>query len=96
MHLFINGLAASSSSGLTYLRNVIPHLSAHPDLRITLAVNQQVRGELEGFPNISFACIVPSSSALRRFWSEQSLLPKLIRASGADVLIYAGNFSLSK
>lgn len=96
MHLFINGLAASSSSGLTYLRNVIPHLSAHPDLRITLAVNQQVRGELEGFPNISFACIVPSSSALRRFWSEQSLLPKLIRASGADVLISAGNFALRK
>jgi glycosyltransferase involved in cell wall biosynthesis len=94
MHLFINGLAASSSSGLTYLRNVIPHLSARSGLRVTLALNQQVRGELEGFPNVSFARIVPSSSALRRFWSEQSLLPNLIRESGADVLISAGNFAL--
>ena len=27
MHLFLNGLAASAGGGLTYLRNVLPHLS---------------------------------------------------------------------
>jgi len=36
MHLFLNGLAASAGGGLTYLRNVIPHLSSRTDLRTTV------------------------------------------------------------
>ena len=32
IRLFINGLAASAGAGLTYLRNVIPHLARRPVL----------------------------------------------------------------
>ena len=31
MHLFFNCLAASAASGLTYVRNVVPHLSGQPE-----------------------------------------------------------------
>lgn len=96
MRLFINGLAASSSSGLTYLRNAVPHLSSRPGIQLTLAVNQQLRRELESLPGVSFAHIVPFSNAAGRFWQEQYLLPGIIRSSGSDVLISAGNFAIRR
>lgn len=96
MRLFINGLAASSSSGLTYLRNVVPHLSCRPDVHVTLAVSQKLREELEGLSGVSFADVVPSSNAVHRFWQEQFLLPEIIRNSASDVLISAGNFALRR
>jgi glycosyltransferase involved in cell wall biosynthesis len=94
MHLFLNGLAASSSSGITYLRNVIPHLSARSDIRTTLAVKPDLREELMRFPNTSFAEIALPQNAGGRFWSEQTLLPGIVRRSGAEVLVSAGNFAL--
>ena len=96
MHIFLNGLAASSSSGLTYIRNVAPHLSARPELHTTLAVNADLRQELQSLPNVSFLEIDVPAGATRRFWFEQTNLPKLIQQSGADVLISAGNFALRK
>ena len=94
MHLFINALAASSSSGLTYLRNVIPHLCCRTDLHTTLAVNPQIRESVKSSPGLSFADVPCPGSALRRFWHEQFTLPEFVRNSGADVLISAGNFAL--
>jgi len=35
-----------------------------------------------------------TSSATRRFWQEQTLLPSLIQRCGADVLVSTGNFAL--
>ena len=49
MHLFLNGLAASAGGGLTYLRNVLPHLSARPEVQVTAAVGPQLRRELRRF-----------------------------------------------
>jgi len=94
MHLFLDGLGASSSSGLTYLRNVVPHLSAQPGLRTTVVVSPQLQEELGSLPNISFAEISFPASVSRRFWFEQANLPAVIRRSAADVLISAGNFAL--
>lgn len=96
MRLFINGLAASSSSGLTYLRNVVPHLSCRSDVHVTLAVSQKLRKELEDVTGVSFADVVPSSNAVQRFWQEQFLLPEIIRNSVSDMLISAGNFALRR
>ena len=48
MHLFLNGLAASAGGGLTYLRNVLPHLSTREDVRVTAAVNPELRQEFAG------------------------------------------------
>lgn len=96
MHLFLNALGASTSSGLTYVRNVAPLLSTRPGLYTTIAAGQQLQAELHGLPNISvLACAVPSSPA-RRFWMEQMDLPGLITKAGADLLLSAGNFALRR
>jgi glycosyltransferase involved in cell wall biosynthesis len=94
MHLFFNCLAASSASGLTYVRNIVPHLSGQPRLRATLALSPQLRNELGNPSNISFVELEIPAGAAGRFCWEQSLLSRMIRKSGADVLISAGNFAL--
>ncbi len=92
--LFINGLAASAGGGLTYLRNVIPHLARRADAETTVLLNAAMRREFGELPNISFAENSGNIGAFRRFVREQTVLPKLIRRSGAQVLISAGNFAL--
>jgi glycosyltransferase involved in cell wall biosynthesis len=94
MHLFLNCLAASAGGGLTYPRNVVPHLSARPGLRTTVAANASLRRELGDLPNITWANLSENRGAGLRFYREQVTLPQLIRESGADVLISAGNFAL--
>jgi glycosyltransferase involved in cell wall biosynthesis len=94
MHLFINSLAASAGGGLTYIRNVLPHLADEPDLRVTVALAPSLREEFRGFPSIDFRELeVP---AARRFWYEQSALPGIIAQCRADVLLSTGNFALRK
>lgn len=94
MHLFVNSLAASAGGGLTYIRNVLPELAAKPELRVTVLSNPGLRQELRSLPNIDFAEL--DLPLARRFWYEQSELPKLIRSSRADVLLSTGNFALRK
>jgi len=94
IRLFINGLAASAGGGLTYLRNVIPHLARRTDTETTVLLSTAMRGEFGELPNISFAESPKGAGAFRRFLREQTALPKLIRQSGAQVLISAGNFAL--
>ena len=50
IRLFINGLAASAGGGLTYLRNVIPHLARRADAETTVLLNPAIRGEFGSFP----------------------------------------------
>ncbi len=94
IRVFINGLAASAGGGITYLRNVIPHLSRRVDAKTTVLLSPAVRAQLGSLPNVSFVEISSNSGALLRFIREQTALPKLIRSSGAEVLISAGNFAL--
>jgi glycosyltransferase involved in cell wall biosynthesis len=94
IRLFINGLAASAGGGLTYLRNVIPHLARRVDAETTVLLNPAFRREFGELPNIFFVENLESYGAPRRFIREQTTLPKLIRRSGAQVLISAGNFAL--
>ncbi|HSZ03232.1 MAG TPA: glycosyltransferase [Terriglobales bacterium] len=94
MHLFLNCLAASAASGLTYVRNVVPQLSGQPGVRATVALRPQLRQELGHPSNISFVELEIPAGAAGRFCWEQSLLSRTIRKSGADVLISAGNFAL--
>jgi glycosyltransferase involved in cell wall biosynthesis len=96
MHVFLNCLAATAGSGLTYVRNVVPQLSGHPDLRVTVALSPQLRKELGDPSNISFAEREIPAGAAGRFCWEQTLMPAIIRESGADVLLSAGNFALRK
>ena len=94
IRLFINGFAASAGGGLTYLRNVIPHLAWRGDAETTVLLNPAMRREFGELPNICFVEIAESLGVFRRFVREQTALPKLIRRSGAQVLISAGNFAL--
>jgi glycosyltransferase involved in cell wall biosynthesis len=94
IRLFINGLAASAGGGLTYLRNVIPHLARRTDAQTTMLLNPAMRREFGELPNVSFAENPETFGAFRRFVHEQTVLPKMIRRSGAQVLISAGNFAL--
>ena len=94
IRLFINGLAASAGGGLTYLRNVIPHLARRVDAETTVLLNPATGREFGELSNISFVETSESSGVFRRFVREQTTLPKLIRHSGAQVLISTGNFAL--
>lgn len=92
MRLFINSLAASAGGGLTYIRNVIPHLVARSDLHVTVALSPSLRQEFTAVSNLEFLEL--ETPPAKRFWFEQTKLPGLIRGSGADVLLSAGNFAL--
>jgi glycosyltransferase involved in cell wall biosynthesis len=94
MHLFINSLAASAGGGLTYIRNVLPHLATRADLRVTVALGPGLKEEFGGLSNLDFLEL--DCSPTRRFWYEQSALSGLIRSSRADVLLSTGNFALRK
>jgi len=95
IHLFINGLSASAGGGLTYLRNVVPHLAAADGVRTTVAVTPALAAEFASLPHVAVVTVAGMNSA-KRFWYEQTVLPGIIERSGADVLICAGNFGLRK
>jgi glycosyltransferase involved in cell wall biosynthesis len=96
IRIFVNGLAASAGAGLTYLHNVVPHLSSLPGVHTTLAVQPTLRQNFERLSNIDVICPEGILGAGRRFVFEQWKLPDLIRASRADGLISVGNFALRK
>jgi glycosyltransferase involved in cell wall biosynthesis len=94
MRIFLNGLGASAGAGLTYLYNVVPLLSAHSDVHTTLAIQPELRSRFRAFKNIAVLDTEVPHGAVRRFWFEQTRLPKLVEKSGADLLLSAGNFAL--
>src|SRR5579863_3157461 len=96
MHLFINCLAASSGSGLTYVHNIVPQIAARPQLRATLALSTRLRKTLDSPPNISFIEMEIPAGAAGRFCWEQFYLRRVVQTSAADVLISAGNFALRR
>jgi glycosyltransferase involved in cell wall biosynthesis len=96
IRIFVNGLAASAGAGLTYLHNVVPHLSALPEVRTTLAVQPNLRESFRRFRNVELICTEGISGTARRFCFEQWKLPDLIRKARAEVLISAGNFAVRK
>jgi glycosyltransferase involved in cell wall biosynthesis len=94
MRLFINGLAASAGGGLTYLRNVIPHLARRADVKTSVLLSSAMRREFGALPNIAVVEAKEMHGALRRFVYEQRELPKLIRRTDSQVLLSTGNFAL--
>jgi glycosyltransferase involved in cell wall biosynthesis len=94
MRLFINALAASAGGGLTYIRNVLPHFAAHPDLHVTVALQSGLQKEFSNLRNVEV--LETEVSQNLRFWHEQSALPGVIRRCRADILLSTGNFALRK
>lgn len=96
MRLFLNAVAASAASGLTYIRNIVPHLAARSDVETTILTAGRLQEEFAAARNLKCLAAVQGYSTLRRFWWEQNEMAGLIRRSGADVLISAGNFALRR
>jgi glycosyltransferase involved in cell wall biosynthesis len=95
IHLFVDASAASSGSGPTYVRNVVPHLAARTDLRSTILVSPLLRREFRDQTNVSFVEFTgESGSAAIRIVRAQRSVPELVRRSGANVLLSAGNIAL--
>jgi glycosyltransferase involved in cell wall biosynthesis len=92
MHVFINALGASAGGGLTYLRNVLPRMGQA--VRVTAAVSEGFHIGAEQYGNIAVAHVPSHRNVLHRFWFEQKQLPKIIRKSGADILVSTGNFAV--
>jgi len=90
--LLVNSLAASAGGGLTYIRNVLPQFAARTDVRVRVLLHSGLREEFRHVPNIEIVELqLPAS---RRFYYEQSAVPRLIRQCGAEVLLSTGNFAL--
>jgi glycosyltransferase involved in cell wall biosynthesis len=95
IHLFLDASAASSGSGPTYVRNVAPYLAARTDVRSTILISPLLRQEFRDQSNVSFVEFTDESlSAVTRFVRAQRSVPELVRRSGANVLLSAGNIAL--
>jgi len=96
MHILFNAFAASSGSGLTYVRNVAAVLARRSDVRATFLVGPELAGERSAGANVAFEEMREPQSVARRVVWEQSVLPRIVRRLGADVLVSAGNFALRR
>src|SRR5258708_6573270 len=94
IHLFINAIAASAGGGLTYVRNVVPRLALRDDVRTTVLVTGALGDEIPESRSMTVLRENSYRSAAKRLWYEQRLLPRIIRSSGANVLLSTGNFAL--
>ncbi|MGB0012259.1 MAG: glycosyltransferase family 1 protein [Candidatus Sulfotelmatobacter sp.] len=94
IHIFINALSASAGGGLTYVRNVLPRLADREGMCTTLLVGGILRGEISELGQVKVLSESPPDGSGRRFWYEQLHLPRMIRRSGADILLSTGNFAL--
>ena len=94
IRIFINGLAASAGGGLTYLRNVIPQLAQRDDVYTFALLSSELRREYEETANVDFLTAVSSEKPLGRVFREQTKIRGLVRRTGAQALISAGNFAL--
>lgn len=96
IRLFVNAVAASTGGGVTYVWNVLPHLSRRADVSATVALTPALKQELPSIPNVSIVeCSFPENVGAR-FWNEQKVLPGLIRENRSDILLAAGNFAVWK
>jgi glycosyltransferase involved in cell wall biosynthesis len=92
IHIFMNALAATAGGGITYVRNAIPQLAQHSDVTVTIVAPPSMSSDLSAYSNVHYLETDAPDSTAKRFLYEQLRLPALIRKSGAQVLLSAGNF----
>jgi glycosyltransferase involved in cell wall biosynthesis len=94
IHIFINGLAASAGGGVTYIRNVLPQLANRHDVRATVLLGEALANEFSESSGVTILRLNRGAGAGARFLYEQYQVPRMIRQTGADVLISPGNFAV--
>lgn len=96
MRILIESLAASAGSGLTYLKNVLPKLSAR-GVAVTVLMRGDFAEGIGGFPNVDVIAVPDAAGgAPGRFLQTQRAVPELARRVGADLLISAGNVAVRR
>ena len=96
MHILFNALAASSGSGLTYVRNLAPVLARRRDVQATVVVGPELGREVVTASNVAIVEITKDLSAGKRFLWEQREIPQLVRDRRADVIVSAGNLAVRR
>ena len=92
MKLLIDALGASAGGGLTYLWNVLPLMAERPEISVSVLADRAAG--LSGSENVTIVEAPALGGATRRFLWEQFEVPRLIRRTGADVLLCTGNFAI--
>src|SRR5258705_458797 len=97
IRLFLNGLAASAGGGLTYLRNVVPHLSARSDVQTTVALSEAFARELRQWTGRGVLTIHHGFDR-DKFFQDTTSLPsdvwnKLDAAQGSLRLLFVSHYN---
>jgi hypothetical protein len=71
-----------------------PQFSMRDNVKVSVLLSPPLRGQMANYRNVVLIEREPPRDVAARFWFEQRHLPALIRQSGADVLLSAGNFAL--
>ncbi len=97
MHILLESLAASAGSGLTYLKNVLPHFAQRSGVRVTVLMRREFAGGLGNYENVDVLAVPDvGGGAPGRFIQAQREVPRLVRQMGADALISAGNVAVRR
>ncbi|MGQ0663077.1 MAG: glycosyltransferase [Pseudomonadota bacterium] len=92
LKLLVNGIHGRSGGGLTYLRNMLPHLAADPRLDLDLVLLAEQRDALGPLDSrIRVHTALPHGFWGRLVW-EQIALPRLARKLGAEVTLSPANY----
>lgn len=93
VRVIINALHAKSGGGVTYLRNILPHLATAEGLELHLFLHDD-QYDLFGMPpeGVRLHLLGFSNSFLRLLAWEQVAMPLLAREMGADVTFSLANY----
>lgn len=97
--IFINALASTVGGGITYLRNVLPRLSAWGHLHeffVFLPAGLDAEWLVKCQPFLAITPVPALSGVRARVWWEQRSLRDVIMRQHGDLLISLGNFALLK
>lgn len=89
-HILINSISARRGGGQTYLINILKHLPANIDIKITLLVSSKDQIDIEN-PNIElFTINFPVNNPFFRAFWERCYLPAILTKKKVDVLFCPG------
>lgn len=94
MRVAINALSVQTGGGLTFLRNLLKHLPAvDPTHEYVVLTTRQKQAEFELPANGArvSSVVVPARNWVARSCWEQTVLPRMLRRMGVDVLYAPGN-----
>ena len=93
VRVLINGLHSKSGGGVTYLRNMLPLLAADPRLEVHLALHAGQEALYQPVdPRLRLHLFDFRTGFLRLLLWEQTVLPRVARALGAEVVYSPANY----